>query len=351
MKRSIVLALSALAIAPAASAASPEGLFIGGFGELNIPSDSKDSKAKFDFIEDGQGLGLEVGYFFDPRLGARVEWSSLEFERAGGRSDVDEERYGVDLLYRFKDHGAAYAIAGIKHLTAGDEDTVVNLGLGAQGTITGNLAAFAEVAAYVGDHTDFGAKLGLRYGFGAEPAAAAVAPAAANVQPAAVAMADGEMAPVDSDKDGVIDDNDLCPDSAMEYAVDANGCVIIEEVQVKETLRVQFVKNSADITGEYLARIGRFADFMKQYQNTSVELQGHTCSMGSDHYNQKLSEKRAHNVASMLVNEFGVSQERVSYKGYGETQLIDNSGTEAGEHINRRVDASITATELRKKQR
>jgi len=343
MKRSLLIALSALAIAPAASAASPEGLFVGGFGELNIPSDNKDSKEKFDYIEDGKGLGLELGYFFDPRLGARIEWSSLDFDRSGGRSDTDAERYGADLLYRFQDYGAAYAIAGIKQLTAGDEDTVVNLGLGAQGTISGGLAAFAEVAAYLGDHTDFGAKMGLRYGFGGAPAMQAQT---ASLQPAAASIN-----PMDSDKDGVIDDNDLCPDSAMEYAVDANGCVIIEKHTVTETLTIQFAKDSAEVTGEYLARVGQFADFMSQYGDTQVEIQGHTCSMGSTHYNQKLSDKRARNVAGLLVNEFGIAQDRVTYKGFGETQLINNSGNEAEESINRRVEASVSATELRKKQR
>lgn len=73
---------------------------------------------------------------------------------------------------------------------------------------------------------------------------------------------------------------------------------------------------------------------LKMYVN------GHTCSMGSDAYNQKLSERRARAIVRYL-KEHGVSESRLKYHGYGETMPIASNETEAGRETNRRVEFKL----------
>jgi outer membrane protein OmpA-like peptidoglycan-associated protein len=72
-----------------------------------------------------------------------------------------------------------------------------------------------------------------------------------------------------------------------------------------------------------------------------ISVNGHTCSLGSDAYNQRLSEKRARAVTRYL-EEHGVDASRLEYHGYGESRPIASNDTEAGREINRRVEFELT---------
>ena len=82
------------------------------------------------------------------------------------------------------------------------------------------------------------------------------------------------------------------------------------------------------------------ADWIKSEPEISVEIGGHTDSVGSDSYNQKLSEQRAKAVHDYIVSQ-GVDKSRLSYKGYGESEPIATNETEAGRQRNRRVELKI----------
>ena len=69
---------------------------------------------------------------------------------------------------------------------------------------------------------------------------------------------------------------------------------------------------------------------------------GHTDSIGSDAYNQDLSERRAMNVASVLM-QGGVIRQRLIAQGYGETRPIADNSTDSGRARNRRVEVYISA--------
>ena len=80
----------------------------------------------------------------------------------------------------------------------------------------------------------------------------------------------------------------------------------------------------------------------------TVEVYGHTDSIGTDEYNQRLSENRAKAVVDYISNH-GVSPSRVRSYGYGEKYPIDNNSTEVGRFRNRRVEFDvITIGEKRK---
>lgn len=82
---------------------------------------------------------------------------------------------------------------------------------------------------------------------------------------------------------------------------------------------------------------------MKQYPQTNTTVEGHTDSVGTDAYNQKLSERRANAVRDVLVNEYGVQGSRVDSVGYGESRPVADNATESGRAINRRVEAEVEA--------
>ncbi len=64
--------------------------------------------------------------------------------------------------------------------------------------------------------------------------------------------------------------------------------------------------------------------------------------MGSDSYNQRLSEDRANAVRNYLIEQ-GVSSDRIEAVGYGEKQPVATNDTEEGRQLNRRVEFKILA--------
>ncbi|PKQ42254.1 OmpA family protein [Pseudomonas sediminis] len=126
--------------------------------------------------------------------------------------------------------------------------------------------------------------------------------------------------------------------------------VVVEEVAVAEPaeavrveLDVKFDFDKAQVKQESYGDIKALADFMKQYPQTSTVVEGHTDSVGSDAYNQGLSERRASAVRDVLVNQYGVESGRVQAVGYGESRPVADNATADGRAINRRVEAEVEA--------
>ncbi len=80
--------------------------------------------------------------------------------------------------------------------------------------------------------------------------------------------------------------------------------------------------------------------FMLENPTIRIEISGHTDNRGSDEYNKKLSEDRAHVVVDDLVAH-GIAKTRLEYKGYGEEQPIAPNDTEANMQLNRRTELKI----------
>lgn len=132
--------------------------------------------------------------------------------------------------------------------------------------------------------------------------------------------------------------------------------VMVEEAMVEEAaapeepaeavrveLDVKFDFDKAQVKDDSYGDIKNLADFMNQYPQTTTVVEGHTDSVGSDAYNQGLSERRANAVRDVLVNQYGVSGDRVNAVGYGEARPVADNGTDSGRAINRRVEAEVEA--------
>jgi outer membrane protein OmpA-like peptidoglycan-associated protein len=83
--------------------------------------------------------------------------------------------------------------------------------------------------------------------------------------------------------------------------------------------------------------VGRVAQYLNEFPDRPIEVAGHTDSVGSDEYNQGLSERRAESVAELLRDE-GVAAERIRARGYGESQPVAPNTNLAGRQQNRRVE-------------
>ncbi len=103
---------------------------------------------------------------------------------------------------------------------------------------------------------------------------------------------------------------------------------------------VLFEFGSARLTGEARGAASSIAAAIQSSPGRHVAIEGHTDSIGTVEYNQRLSEDRAHSVAAQLVRE-GISRGRMSTRGFGEAKPIASNKTEAGRTRNRRVEVII----------
>jgi OOP family OmpA-OmpF porin len=100
---------------------------------------------------------------------------------------------------------------------------------------------------------------------------------------------------------------------------------------------VNFDFDKADIRPDAQVILDSAAEILKENPSTRVEVAGHTDSTGPDDYNQGLSERRARSVVNYLVDK-GVSADRLTPVGHGESQPVADNGTRDGRAQNRRVE-------------
>ena len=143
----------------------------------------------------------------------------------------------------------------------------------------------------------------------------------------------------DTDGDGVMDPADKCPGTVVGERVDAIGCpVLFPERQRRIVLEgVNFETASANLTDQSFVTLNRVAASLAAHPELQVEVAGYTDSRGSDRYNQRLSQSRAEAVRQYLIQR-GVAPERLSARGFGESNAIDTNATTNGQGRNRRVE-------------
>jgi OOP family OmpA-OmpF porin len=156
------------------------------------------------------------------------------------------------------------------------------------------------------------------------PVVAAVEP-----EPAPEAPPVGALLEADSDGDGVLDDQDECPNTPKGATVNSAGCWAFEGV-------VLFDFDKYDLRPEAYPLLHEAVSILGQNPDMEVEIQGHTDSIGSAAYNHGLSERRAEAVLDYLVSH-GIASYRLAAKGYGLTQPVASNDTEEGRAKNRRV--------------
>ncbi len=100
---------------------------------------------------------------------------------------------------------------------------------------------------------------------------------------------------------------------------------------------MKFEFDSDKLKNESKPILDKVYKMLKADSDLRIQINGHTDSIGTDQYNQNLSERRAKSAANYLVNK-GISRYRITCTGYGEDYPIDTNATEQGRARNRRVE-------------
>ncbi len=103
---------------------------------------------------------------------------------------------------------------------------------------------------------------------------------------------------------------------------------------------VTFATDSSDLSPAFFSVLNSVGKVLAEYEQTVVEVAGHTDSTGSDSYNQSLSERRATSVSSYLSGQ-GVIAQRVITLGMGEARPVADNSSQAGRQANRRVEITM----------
>lgn len=323
------------------SAESLVGKYYGGLHGTLMSADDD----RVDFlntnIDGSYGIGAEVGYRYSPEVEFRFSYTDYEFDLDDGYSDEDGSAWTVDTLY-FLNQKNLYLLGGLSLLDVKSSKFSANLGAGYRYYFKEHFAVYAEGKGYYQfdhDYVDYVAQIGLTYFFGGSNKAPVKQPTAAPA-PAPVAAATAAVA-LDSDKDGVLDTEDSCSNTPMSDKVDEKGCTVFAKKVFTQRLLINFDNNTDVIKPKYHDDIAKVADFLKQYPNVNITIAGHTSKSGSAEYNLKLSQKRANAVVALLESKYGIASNRLTAKGYGESQLINLSDTAQAAEENRRIEAIV----------
>lgn len=156
----------------------------------------------------------------------------------------------------------------------------------------------------------------------------------------------------DEDEDGVFDRRDRCPDTPANTPVEHHGCPLpqypasVKPVEVVEpeviTLPsdVLFAFNKSDLSPAAQSQLDSLMSKLQFADVVSIKVIGHTDSVGSDEYNQALSERRASSVAAYLLSQ-GIAPSKLTSEGKGESQPLADNETDEGRAKNRRVELHI----------
>jgi outer membrane protein OmpA-like peptidoglycan-associated protein len=120
-----------------------------------------------------------------------------------------------------------------------------------------------------------------------------------------------------------------------------------EGIVVEFNEKILFGFDRSDLNSSATKSLDKLATILQKYPDTDIEVQGHTDNVGTENYNEALSERRADAVTSYLRSK-GISNFRLKPKGYGETAPKYANTTEDGRTLNRRVDFLITANDKMK---
>jgi OOP family OmpA-OmpF porin len=266
-------------------------------------------------MNDGTLVGGSIGYFLTDDVLLNVGLGKYEgLEANDTKEDIDGSLFQVEAVHHFGESNIRpYVSAGLAHqelepkgTNENDRTTMAMAGVGIKNYLNENFFVKAGLDALYGfDHgnTEWQAGVGLGINFGSKKEEAVVAAAPAPMP---------------------------APEPAPE----------MQSVRVELDVLFDFDKDT--IRPEYRQDIQSLAEFMKTYPSVTTTVEGHTDSVGSDAYNQNLSERRANAVREALIGE-GVDGSRVSSAGYGESRPIADNSTDEGRSMNRRVEAEVEA--------
>ncbi len=138
-------------------------------------------------------------------------------------------------------------------------------------------------------------------------------------------------------------------DIADDLGDDATVTRVGEGIVVSFDSGLMFDFDSYALREDTRSNLKKLAESMKKYDDTNVNILGHTDSVGSSSYNQTLSERRS-GAVTYFLNQQGIPATRIVSTGLGETDPVATNQTDAGRQLNRRVEVVIVADEALKQK-
>jgi len=148
----------------------------------------------------------------------------------------------------------------------------------------------------------------------------------------------------------------VCPSSTTTYTLTATGAggtrTSSATVSVaakpappkptdKLTIHVNFATDKSEIRANDQAELQKAEAFVRKYSTCTIEVDGYTDSTGSEEYNQGLSERRAGAVQKWLLDHGATAADKITTKGFGETNPVADNGTPKGRAENRRAEILV----------
>ena len=145
----------------------------------------------------------------------------------------------------------------------------------------------------------------------------------------------------------------VCPSSTTTYTLTAAGAggtrtssaTVSVAAKPKPTdqltIHVTFATDKSEIRAADLAELQKAEAFVRKYPSCRIEIEGHTDSTGSEEYNQGLSERRAASVQKWLLDRGIPSADKITTKGFGETNPVADNETPKGRAENRRAEILV----------
>lgn len=349
MRKFLYSALALAAVATPAQAmanASAWSSYAAVLGQYIAPDDDR---AATD-VDYGGGVGFLIGAMFerDGGLGFEINVDLDTFE-TGSTTATDFYRYGfgLDATYSFGNREALTPFVmvglggGFNDVLPDDDDGLTATGRIGVGLVTAPL--FRDFPVKVRAQALYGYDdVGEGYwepelGIGVEmPLWTAPPPPLPPAKPQ-VQVVEVPTGLLDDDDDGVINDKDRCPRTPPGTRVNGDGCELQEILELKG---VTFELDATRLRPDAQSLLDWAVKLLRRYPDMQVEVAGHTDSLGSNDYNQALSEARAQTVVDYFV-ETGVRASQIQARGYGETQPIAPNDTPTGRERNRRVELRV----------
>src|SRR5262249_19850147 len=123
----------------------------------------------------------------------------------------------------------------------------------------------------------------------------------------------------------------------------------IAEIEGRQTDRgilvtlgdVLFEFNKSELLPAAQPRLDRLAEFLKQFPDRKLLVEGYTDAIGSESYNLELSRRRAHAVQAALLMR-GIDSSRMAAEGYGKSYPVADNANATGRQMNRRVEVVVS---------
>ncbi len=345
MKKFLALAVLAFMAGTAlAQTERPADWFIGAGGGVNL---GFDGQKKIDRANSHAGLGTAgdfyIGKYFNDNIGFRAGYQGFNISDKYTVYAQDKFHYGhADLLFRVKDAIVPYVHAGYAHIDkgflAGGAGIMFPVKVGRRISIVPDFkATLTNGNIFPTDKKGLGGilsgTLGLQVSLGKS--------APKHTAPVYVPTPAPAPAPAPQPAPEPAPQKPVTPEPEPEVAPAPVPATPARELAaLPDNGRILFIFKEKTLTPEAQETLDAWAAYLADHPEKEVIVEGHTCNLGAEWFNQILSEDRAKAVKTYLEGK-GIDGARIETKGYGQNRPAETNDHPWTRARNRRVEIKV----------